>query len=399
MGNGSKEKVTYFYDPDVGNFHFGPGHPMKPHRLAVTHSLVLNYGLHRDMTVCRPPTASDQEITRFHTPDYISFLQSVTPHTMTKFTKADSHYSVGTDCPLFPGLWDFCCRYSGASLAAAARINSGDCQVAINWSGGLHHAKRGEASGFCYVNDIVLAILELLKHHSRVLYIDIDIHHGDGVQEAFFETNRVLALSFHRYGQGFFPGTGSQEEVGEGEGRGFSVNVPLLEGITDEGYMQLFGPVLSEVVYKFQPAAVVLQCGADSLAGDRLGTFSLSNRGHGHCVEKVAALGLPLLVLGGGGYTVKNVARCWTYETSLLTGTEIPDTLPNTEYQGYFGGQPVLHPDVEVRHQDLNSQKYLAGLLLQVKQELRDLEIAPSVQLRDSAEPAFDREAVDNLVI
>jgi len=270
--------------------------------------------------------------------------------------------------------------------------------VAINWSGGLHHAKRGEASGFCYVNDIVLAILVLLKHHSRVLYIDIDIHHGDGVQDAFFETNRVLALSFHRYGQGFFPGTGSQEEVGEGEGRGFSVNVPLLEGITDEGYMQLFGPVLSEVVDKFRPAAVVLQCGADSLAGDRLGTFSLSNRGHGHCVEKVAALGLPLLVLGGGGYTVKNVARCWTYETSLLSGMEIPDTLPNTEYQGYFGGQPVLHPEVEVRHQDLNSQKYLAGLLLQVKQQLRDLEIAPSVQLRDSAEPAFDREAVDNLV-
>merc|ERR1719336_553762 len=128
---------------------------MKPHRLAVTHSLVLNYGLHRDMTVCRPPTANDHEITRFHTPEYISFLQSVTPHTMTKFTKADSHYSVGTDCPLFPGLWDFCCRYTGASLAAAARINSGDCQVAINWSGGLHHAKRGEASGFCYVNDIV----------------------------------------------------------------------------------------------------------------------------------------------------------------------------------------------------------------------------------------------------
>jgi len=131
------------------------------------------------MTVCRPPSAGEQELARFHTPSYLQFLQSVTPHTMKAHTKAATLYSVGTDCPLFPGLWDFCCRYTGASLAAAQRLNVKDCQIAINWSGGLHHARRGEASGFCYVNDIVLAIIELLKHHQRVLYIDIDIHHGE----------------------------------------------------------------------------------------------------------------------------------------------------------------------------------------------------------------------------
>merc|ERR1719189_284576 len=167
-----------------------------------------------------------------------------------------------------------------------------------------------------------------------------------------------------------------------------SINIP---------YCRL--PSSCQVVSCFQPFAVVLQCGADSIAGDRLGTFSLSNRGHGHCVEKVAALGLPLLVLGGGGYTVKNVARCWTYETSLLTGTELSDALPNTEYQGYFGGQPVLHPDIEIRHQDLNSRKHLTGLIQKVKKQLRELEVAPSAQMRDSLEPAFDRDTVDNLVL
>merc|ERR1719346_388038 len=224
------------------------------------------------MQVYRPYIASGPDMTRFHSEEYIEFLARVSPNNIQSFSKSLTHYNVGAaDCPVFDGLYDFCARYTGASLDAAEKLVNDQADIAINWSGGLHHAKKFEASGFCYVNDIVVAILELLKYHPRVLYIDIDIHHGDGVQEAFFETNRVLALSFHRYGQGFFPGTGSQEEVGEGEGRGFSVNVPLLEGVTDEGYMQLFGPVLNEVVDKFQPAAVVLQCGADSLAGDRLG--------------------------------------------------------------------------------------------------------------------------------
>jgi len=400
MVGGRKGKVTYFFDPDVGNFHFGPGHPMKPHRLAVTHSLVLQYGLHREMTVCRPPTAGEQELARFHTPSYLQFLQSVTPHTMAAHTKASTLYSVGTDCPLFPGLWEFCCRYTGASLAAAQRLNMGDCQIAINWAGGLHHARRGEASGFCYVNDIVLAIIELLKHHQRVLYIDIDIHHGDGVQEAFYTTDRVLALSLHRYGQGFFPGTGDHEEVGVDLGKGYSVNVPLLEGLDDQGYQRVFQPVLQEVVARFQPSCVVLQCGADSLAGDRLGTWTLSNRGHGSCVSAVAALDLPTLVLGGGGYTVPNVARCWTYETSLLTATDLPDSIPSgCEYVGYFGAQPSLHPPVEVRHENKNSDSYLDGLVTQVKQRLRELVIAPSSQMAEIPEGALPGGVGEGLVM
>ena len=383
MATSSKKKVAYFYDPEVGNYHYGPGHPMKPHRLAVTHSLVLNYSLQKHMAVFKPPVATTQDITRFHNEEYIDFLQKVTPHNIQTFSKTLSHFNVGNDCPVFDGLYDFCARYTGASLQAASKLNSGSCDIAVNWAGGLHHAKKSEASGFCYVNDIVIAILELLKHHQRILYIDIDIHHGDGVQEAFYMTDRVMTVSFHKYGQNFFPGTGDMYEIGAGPGKYYSINVPLKEGMDDLGYSMIFYPVIQDVIQFYQPSCVVLQCGADSLASDRLGTFSLSIKGHGRCVEFVKDLNLPLLVLGGGGYTVRNVARCWTYETSLLAGVDLNPSLPYNEYLEYFGPDFSLHPEVEPRHENANSPEYLAGLVEQMHALLKMVAHAPSVQMSD----------------
>ena len=187
----------------------------------------------------------------------------------------------------------------------------------MNWAGGLHHAKKSEASGFCYVNDIVLSILELLKHNNRVLYIDIDVHHGDGVEEAFYTTDRVMTTSFHMFGD-FFPGTGDIKDVGAKAGKYYTLNVPLKEGIDDVTYVTLFKTIMGKVIEKYVPNAIVIQCGADSLAYDRLGPLNLTLRGHGACVSFIKSFSIPLLVLGGGGYTIKNVARCWCYETSLL---------------------------------------------------------------------------------
>ena len=150
----------------------------------------------------------------------------------------------------------------------------GASDIVINWAGGLHHAKKSEASGFCYVNDCVLAILELLKVHQRVLYIDIDIHHGDGVEEAFYTTNRVMTASFHKYGE-YFPGTGDWKDKGYGAGENYAINCPLHDGMDDESMKNVFRPVISKIMEKFQPGAIVLQCGADSLSGDRLGCFNL----------------------------------------------------------------------------------------------------------------------------
>ena len=156
---------------------------------------------------------------------------------------ARADFKVGeNDCPCFPGMFEFSQISCGASIDAAVKLNHKSTDIAINWAGGLHHAKKQEASGFCYVNDIVLAILELLKYHNRVLYIDIDVHHGDGVEEAFYTTNRVMTVSFHRYGD-FFPGTGDLKETGAGEGLNFSLNVPLKKGLDDKTYLNIYRTV------------------------------------------------------------------------------------------------------------------------------------------------------------
>jgi len=390
-----KNTVAYFYDVDVGNFHYGQGHPMKPHRLSVTHSLVLNYGLYKKTQVYRPYRASAHDMCRFHSEDYIDFLQRVTPQNVQNFTKCLSQFNVGDDCPVFDGLFDFCAMYTGASLEGAVKINNNCCDIAINWSGGLHHAKKFEASGFCYVNDIVIAILELLKYHPRVLYIDVDVHHGDGVQEAFYLTDRVMTVSFHKYGNYFFPGTGDMYEIGAESGRYYSVNVPLKEGIDDQSYFQVFKPVIQQVIQFYQPTCIVLQCGADSLAADRLGCFNLSIKGHGECVKFVKDLNLPLLVLGGGGYTVRNVARCWTYETSLLVDEQISNEIPYGEYFEYFGPDFSLHPEVIKRQENANSKQYLETIIKSVSDNLKCLDNSPSVQMQDVPPDILNLENIE----
>ena len=223
------------------------------------------------------------------------------------------------------------------------------------------------------MNDIVVAILELLKYHPRVLYIDIDIHHGDGVQEAFYLTDRVMTVSFHKYGN-FFPGTGHMYEVGAGAGRQYSVNIPLKEGIDDMSYEYIFVPIMQSVMDFYKPTAVVLQCGADSLSGDRLGCFNLSTRGHGKCVEFIKKFNLPLMILGGGGYTLRNVARLWAYETSILCEDELPNELPYQEYFEYFAPDFTLHPEINPRMENANSQQYLSNIVETIDRQLKLLD-------------------------
>lgn len=137
-------------------------------------------------------------MSKFHSDDYVDFLKKITPDNMQEYSTQLSRFNVGEDCPVFDGLYQYCQISAGGSVSGAVRLNHNQADIAINWAGGLHHAKKSEASGFCYINDIVLGILELLKYHARVLYIDIDIHHGDGVEEAFYTTDRVMTVSFHK---------------------------------------------------------------------------------------------------------------------------------------------------------------------------------------------------------
>ncbi|GLJ43787.1 hypothetical protein SUGI_0911550 [Cryptomeria japonica] len=377
-----KDRVAYFYDGDVGSVYFGPNHPMKPHRLCMTHHLVLSYELHKKMEIYRPHKAYPVELAQFHSADYVEFLHRITPDTQHMFSKELIKYNMGEDCPVFENLFEFCQIYAGGTIDAARRLNNQISDIAINWAGGLHHAKKCEASGFCYINDLVLGILELLKHHARVLYIDIDVHHGDGVEEAFYYTDRVMTVSFHKYGDMFFPGTGDVKEVGEKEGKYYAINVPLKDGIDDASFTRLFRTIISKVVETYQPGAIVLQCGADSLAGDRLGCFNLSIDGHAQCVRIVKKFNLPLLVTGGGGYTKENVARCWAVETGVLLDTELPNEIPDNDYIKYFSPDFSLKINT-VNMENMNSKTYLSTIKMQVLESLRAIQHAPSVQMHE----------------
>ncbi|EGD98201.1 histone deacetylase RpdA [Trichophyton tonsurans CBS 112818] len=380
-GSTDKKRIAYFYDSDVGNYAYVAGHPMKPHRIRMTHSLVMNYGLYKKMEIYRAKPASKFEMTQFHTDEYIDFLAKVTPDNMDQYAKEQSRYNVGDDCPVFDGLFEFCGISAGGSMEGAARLNRNKCDIAVNWAGGLHHAKKSEASGFCYVNDIVLGILELLRFKQRVLYIDIDVHHGDGVEEAFYTTDRVMTVSFHKYGE-YFPGTGELRDIGVGAGKYYSVNFPLRDGIDDVSYKGIFEPVIKHVMEWYRPEAVVLQCGGDSLSGDRLGCFNLSMRGHANCVKYVKSFNLPTLILGGGGYTMRNVARTWAYETGVLVGNQLPTELPYNDYYEYFS--PDYELDVRPSNMDnANSKEYLEKIRMQVVENLRRTTFAPSVQMTD----------------
>ncbi|KAI9600253.1 hypothetical protein H4Q26_000031 [Puccinia striiformis f. sp. tritici PST-130] len=386
----SPSRVSYYFPKGVGDYHFGKGHPMKPHRLTILNHLVAGYGLHHHMEYHSPRLASRDELGSFHASSYLDFLERNNirlgeDSKSNNLTINQGEHNTGEDCPMFDGIYDFCRQYAGASLMASRKLNSGTSDITINWSGGLHHAKKSEASGFCYVNDIVIGIIELLRIHPRVLYIDIDIHHGDGVQEAFYLSNRVCTVSFHKYNGEFFPGTGTIDEFGYGIGKNFSFNLPLSDGIDNESYVNLFRSVMEPIITTFRPSVIVLQCGADSLGGDRLGGFNISIAAHGECVRFIKAFRIPLMVLGGGGYTPRNVARCWTYETSLLVSDTCPSVsnqLPSTPYDSIFKDEPRLHVNLVTKVDNSNSKKTLEGLRIGILERLRYMHGAPSVQMQ-----------------
>ncbi|EPR79243.1 Histone deacetylase 1 [Spraguea lophii 42_110] len=390
------KRISYFYDPTIGDYHYTAGHPMKPHRVRMVHSLMLNYELYNHMDVFKPTKASFENLTNFHSIDYINFLQSVSKKNVKDMSDDLVRFNVGEDCPIFKGLYDYCKTTTGGSLCAAYRLNSGQADIAINWSGGLHHAKRNEASGFCYVNDIVLGILELLKYNERVMYIDIDVHHGDGVEEAFYTSDRVMSVSFHKYGE-YFPGTGALNDTGILKGKNYAVNVPLKDGIDDESYKYIFNQVVEKAIQTFKPNTIVLQCGADSLSGDRLGCFNLSTKGHANCVKTVMSYNIPMLVLGGGGYTIRNVSRTWAYETGVICGVKLPEDIPYNEYFEHFG------PDYKINvlsgnMKNYNDRKYLDNIIKTVTENLRDVIPVPSVQITDIPPAFIDCESDEKLL-
>ncbi|XP_019337473.2 phosphorylase b kinase regulatory subunit alpha, skeletal muscle isoform isoform X4 [Alligator mississippiensis] len=335
---------------------------------SMVHALIEAYSLLDHMQIVKPKVASMEEMASFHTDAYLQHLQKVSEEGDDDHPES-VEYGLGYDCPATEGIFDYAAAVGGATITAAQCLMDGKCKVAINWPGGWHHAKKDEASGFCYLNDVVLGILKLRQKFDRILYIDLDLHHGDGVEDAFSFTSKVMTVSLHKFSPGFFPGTGDVSEVGLGKGRYYTVNVPIQDGIQDEKYYQICETVLKEAYAAFNPEAVVLQLGADTIAGDPMCSFNMTPVGVGKCLKYVLQWQLATLILGGGGYNLANTARCWTYLTGVILGRTLSSEIPDHEFFTEYGPDYVLEITPSCRP-DRNEPQRIQEVLNSIKDSL-----------------------------
>ena len=310
------------------SFDFGESHPFKTYRLGLAYDLMDVYGLiDRDgVVVCEPREATEEEALTFHNPGYLEALRLADSG---MWVPNQFSHGLGTsDNPVFPGVYEWGMLVAGASIDGAKSILSGAASIAFNMAGGLHHAMPARASGFCHINDVVLAINVLVAGGKRVAYVDIDAHHGDGVQHAFYKTNRVLTISVHQDGHTIFPGTGFTDEIGQEEGRGYVVNIPLPAGSRDDVYERVFSEVVFPALDAFTPDVIVTQLGADALLGDHVASLGMSLNMFESYVKRLHTLNTPWLALGGGGYAVENVVRAWTLAWAQMNDVTLPDEIP-----------------------------------------------------------------------
>jgi len=333
-------RAVFVSTPALWRNGFGGKHPLKPERLARTVALLEAYGAFDAANASRinPPLATDEELQLFHTPDYIDAVRILSAGETLSTPARKFGLGVG-DNPIFRGMNEISRLKTGGGLAGARLLLEGACDVAFNFSGGLHHARPARASGFCIFNDVAVAIHWLLTQGQRVAYVDIDAHHGDGVQFAFDDTDRVLTISLHQDGRTLFPGTGFADETGHGRGEGYSVNVPLRPGSDDKTYLWAFRELVPPLVRRFAPDVLVTQLGVDTHYLDPLTGMALTTAGHIALFGELAAL-TPgkWLACGGGGYNLDVVPRSWTLAFGAMSGQEFPDALPEA-YREQYGGQ------------------------------------------------------------
>ena len=322
-------RAAFIYDDVMSRHELRSDHPMRPVRLRYTYELLRGYEAfeHENAVLVRPRSASNDELGWLHTPQYIEAVRRLSAGEETQQAHR-FNFSLQGDNPYYSGMYEAATLSSGATLLAAEMIANRSVDVAFNISGGLHHAAAGHASGFCVFNDPALAVHYFLRQGMRVVYVDVDAHHGDGVQEAFFDDDRVLTISVHESGRYLFPGTGFVGEQGQGHGRGYSVNLPLFPYTGDEVYLDAFKQVVPPLVRAFAPDVLVTQLGIDSYHSDPLTHLQLTTLGFVEIIREFAALGLPWLATGGGGYDLMAVARAWTLAFGVMLGEEWPDTLP-----------------------------------------------------------------------
>ncbi|MEP6979887.1 MAG: acetoin utilization protein AcuC [Nakamurella sp.] len=323
------------WDPALLRYRWSDDHPMNPLRLELTMLLATELGVLDGLDVIAPEPADDQTLRTVHTADYIAAVKAASVPGAGPYGDEDGFGLGTTDDPVFVGMHDAAALIAGGSVLAARSIATGEVTRAVNIAGGMHHAMAGRASGFCVYNDAALAIVELLgRGVERVAYVDVDVHHGDGVQAAFYDDPRVMTISLHESPRTLFPGTGRPAEVGGGDAAGTSVNVALPAGTGDAGWLRAFHAVVPGALQAFRPQVLVSQHGADAHVEDPLANLRLSVDG-----QRAAQLALReladrhsggrWLAVGGGGYAlVRVVPRTWTHLLGIVTDRDVAPATP-----------------------------------------------------------------------
>ena len=325
MGGAVSESLSVIWDEAFLRYKLSPEHPLHPIRLALTVDLATTLGVldRPNLSVLAPEAASDDLLRLVHTDAYINAVKGAYDHP----TQAYRHGMGTPDNPIFAGMHQSSALLTGASVLAAQRLLSGQAQHAANIGGGLHHAMPDRASGFCVYNDPAVAIAWMLTQGiERIAYVDVDVHHGDGVQEVFAADPRVLTVSLHQHPATLFPGTGLPDEVGTGDAVGSAVNVALPPGTDDAGWLRAFAATVPALLRAFRPQILVTQHGCDSHREDPLADLALTIDGQRTSYALLHTLAHELcegrwLLLGGGGYGLTRcVPRAWTHLLAEASG-------------------------------------------------------------------------------
>ncbi len=364
------KKTGIIWSDQFTNYNLGEGHPMNTRRLDIPYQLYRNLDFlnNPSFTEFTPVEASEDDLLRFHSKNYIKMVKSLSKAGDGYYGR----YGLGTgDCPVFPEMHESSCLIVGGTLEGTKRIMNNEVNQAFSLMAGLHHAFEEQAAGFCYYNDAVIAINYLQEEYGieRILYIDTDVHHGDGVLGAFYSSKNVLGVSIHESPQFLFPGTGLSDEIGREDGLGYTINIPLFPGTWDDLYIELFEGIIPCIWKEYDPEFIIWQCGADGHFGDILGHLNLTTNLYNYLGRRISELSSDcsangrLLLLGGGGYNPDSVARVWMATLAGISGVSLPEFSP-TNWIDYCKNVYELDVSPKLNDDKLDPQKIERHILI-----------------------------------
>lgn len=357
--------LAFTYSPETEKLSYPPDCPFKTERAGLTRERLKSFGLLGTQNCFEIPArkASLQELSRYHSVRYLEELQRAAGGDLTV---AGLHMGLGgPDTPVFAKMFECGAWACGGALAAADALLERKAEAVFNLTGGFHHAMAEHAGGFCYLNDVVLACMRLADAGKRVLYLDVDAHHGDGVQAAFYRRKDVMTISMHESGKTLYPWGGFEDEIGEAAGEGYNINIPLPAETYDEAFLKAFDAVVVPLIETFFPGVVVLELGMDILAGDPLTHLRMTNNVVVEIIERLRHYHFPILVSGGGGYHLANTVRGWALAWRTFCGE-------SEEYDFGLGMGGVM----------LASSEWVGGL--------RDRALAVPLDQRRAVEPELN---------